>query len=894
MNENIYNNDIVLKNLRKEKKRGELTLFFGALAGVGKTYTMLKNAIELLNNGTNIVIGYVEKHGREETEQLIDGLPIIPLKQIEYRKKIFYELDLDAIIEAKPDIVLIDELAHTNVYGSRHQKRYQDVLEILDNGIDVFCTMNVQHVESLNDMIFQITGVKVKETVPDSVLERVDKIQIIDIPPEKLINRLNEGKIYKLKSIEKALMNFFRLGNINALREIALKEVTKRVSKDVYNLYEDKQINSLESVDKIMVCIDSSDFSAKLIRHTKRLASQMNAPWIALYIENFSNSNIEKISKNIRLAEELGAEVNTISGENTYDEVLKYARERFVTHIVIAKKKKNIFSRLFKQDIPNEIISKNSEFCIILYSNNNETTQESLKLDSKKRSESTSPVALFIGIGLLLFISIICIVFRSYFELLNIALLLLIPVLIVSSYGDIKKSIIVVLLSIGIFNYFFIPPLFTFTVSDIAYIWSFFIFFIVAYLISTQSKKLKLIGDITREREKSVRRLFKLSRRVSAATEIKQVIKISMPLIAETLKQESLFFINKANTKELELYAYYDPNSVWYSKKHDNMFEDINSITLNQNEKAVLNWCYENKKVAGFGTDTFGALNILFVPIINKNILFGIFAFKVSNKTIHSIDTKMFLESVINLISISFERIYLFEQNKINSINLAKEELKDILLSSISHDLRTPLSSILGMILVLKNNNKLDKKMEELTSQIIFSIKKMERLLNNLLDSARFDSANIVLKEDWHDISDIFYTTTNEFKDILKDRRLEIKIEDLGIFKTDFVLIERVLVNLLENAIKYSHKDSKILMGFKKDNNYNIIYVQNEDSHIEDGNLSLIFERFFRIKGIDGDINGNGIGLFICKKIVELFGGYIEAKNIENGVNISFYLPDKE
>ena len=366
MNENIYNNDIVLKNLRKEKKRGELTLFFGALAGVGKTYTMLKNAIELLNNGTNIVIGYVEKHGREETEQLIDGLPIIPLKQIEYRKKIFYELDLDAIIEAKPDIVLIDELAHTNVYGSRHQKRYQDVLEILDNGIDVFCTMNVQHVESLNDMIFQITGVKVKETVPDSVLERVDKIQIIDIPPEKLINRLNEGKIYKLKSIEKALMNFFRLGNINALREIALKEVTKRVSKDVYNLYEDKQINSLESVDKIMVCIDSSDFSAKLIRHTKRLASQMNAPWIALYIENFSNSNIEKISKNIRLAEELGAEVNTISGENTYDEVLKYARERFVTHIVIAKKKKNIFSKFFKQDIPNENISKNSEFCIIL------------------------------------------------------------------------------------------------------------------------------------------------------------------------------------------------------------------------------------------------------------------------------------------------------------------------------------------------------------------------------------------------------------------------------------------------------------------------------------------------------------------------------------------------
>ncbi|ASC94686.1 sensor histidine kinase [Sulfurospirillum diekertiae] len=897
MNEDVLEtSDPVLQEIKNRRETGELTLFFGALAGVGKTYTMLRNAKELLKSGTRVCIGYVEMHGRAETERLTQGIPSIAPKKIVYRGSTLYELDIDAILEAKPDVVLIDELAHSNAPTSRHQKRYQDVLEILDNGIDVYSTMNVQHLESLNDLVLQITGVKVTETVPDSILERVDKIQIIDIPPEKLVERLKEGKIYKLQSVEKALMNFFKLGNINALREIALKQAAGRVSKDVYELYKENKLERWEAVEKVMVCIDGSEFSANLIRYAKRLSSQMNAEWIALYVDDFSTNNREKLAKNIRLAEELGAEVNTVSGQDVGEEILKHARARFVTHIVVAKRKKNFIGKFWRMDIADELLNAGDEFCIISYINKTkEQTLESYVIEEEEKKEEMPLWHSLFGLGLLGIITFGCIVFRNYLELLNVALLILIPVLIVASRGDMKTSMLITFVGVGLFNYFFVPPIYTFVVTDISHLWSFFIFFIVAYLISSQAKKLKLIGEVIREREKRVRRLYKLSRRVTAVSEIKQVIKIAMPLIAESLGKETFFFLRRHVDEMPKLYAHYDPQSPLSSKKHDAMFEKLEAIFISSSEKAVLDWCLDNGKIAGAGTDTFLASDMLYIPIQSRDIVYGALGIKIKQDEMNT-EFKMFLDSVTSVMAVSFERISLSEKNSKNAITLAREELKNALYGSISHDLRTPLASILGMVSMLKTDETwLDEKKRVIISQVILSAKKMERLMNNLLDSARFESHKVVLKKDWCDVADIFSQAAKEFEDILKERNFSIKIEEeSGIFKADCVLIERVVVNLLENAIKYSQHGSAITLGFQKEGAWCKIFVLNEDSHISDEDLKMVFEKFFRIKGISDDINGSGLGLFICKKIVEAHGGTIWARNVENSVIFEFNIPIEE
>ena len=896
MNEDVLEtSDCVLQEIKNKREKGELTLFFGALAGVGKTYTMLRNAKELLKSGKNVLIGYIEMHGRSETERLTHGIPSISPKTILYRGSTLYELDIDSILRAKPDVVLIDELAHSNAPTSRHQKRYQDVLEILDNGIDVYSTMNVQHLESLNDLILQITGVKVSETVPDSILERVDKIQIIDIPPEKLVERLKEGKIYKLQSVERALMNFFKLGNINALREIALKQAAGRVSKDVYDLYKENKFERWDAVEKVMVCIDSSEFSANLIRYAKRLSSQMNAEWIALYVDDFSTNNPAKLAKNIRLAEELGAEVNTVSGQDVGEEILKHARARFITHIVVAKRKKNFLGKFWRMDIADELLNTGDEFCIVSYVNKTkeQKLEEVTLLEHQK--EKTPLWHYLFGLGLLGIITLACTVFRNHLELLNIALLLLIPVLTVASRGDMKTSIVITFVSVGLFNYFFVPPVYTFGVSDISHLWSFFIFFIVAYLISSQAKKLTLIGEAMREREKRVRRLFKLSRRVTAVFEVNQVIKIAMPLIAESLGKEAFFFLRKHTYEIPKLYAHYDPKSPLSSKKYDAMFEKLDAVFISPNEKAVLDWCLENGKIAGAGTDTFLASDMLYIPIKSRDSVYGVLGLKIKQDEMTT-EFKMFLDSVVSVMAVSLERISLSEKNSENAITLAREELKNALYGSISHDLRTPLASILGMISMLKNDETwLDEKKRVIISQVIFSVKKMERLMNNLLDSARFESNSVVLKKDWCDIADIFFQASTEFEDILKERNFSIKIEDgSGIFKVDCVLIERVVVNLLENAIKYSHKGSGITLGFQKADAGYKIFVLNEDSHISKEDLTLVFEKFFRIKGISDDINGSGLGLFICKKIIEAHDGSIWARNFENSVIFEFNIPFEE
>lgn len=891
--------DLVLQKIKQENEKGELTLFFGAVAGVGKTYTMLRNAKELLKNGVNVAIGYIEMHGRVETERLIHGLPSIPPKEILYRGGTFYELDLDAILREKPSVVLIDELAHSNAPSSRHQKRYQDVLEILDNGIDVYSTMNVQHLESLNDLVLQITGVKVTETVPDVILERVDKIQIIDIPPEKLVERLKEGKIYKLQSVEKALMNFFKLGNINALREIALKQAAGRVGKDVYDDYKDKTLENWNAVEKVMVCIDGSEFSANLIRHAKRLSSQMNAEWIALNVDNFSGDGSieyrEKLSKNIRLAEELGAEVNTVSGQDKVEEILKHARARFVTHIVIAKRANSFLGKFWRMNIADELLNTGNEFCIVSYINKTKEQKIEESLKNKQESSHFRIERYLFGFGLLGIITFLCLVFREYLELVNIALLILLPVLIVASMGDMKTSMVITFAGVGLFNFFFVPPIYTFVVSDISHLWSFFIFFIVAYIISSQAKNLKLIGEVIREREKRVRRLFKLSRRVTAVGETKQIIKIAMPIIAESLGKETFFFMKQRMDDIPKLYAHYDPKSPLSSKKYDAMFEKLGAIFISPSEFAVLSWCFENGRNAGAGTDTFLASDMFYMPIKSRDIVYGIVGLKIKEDEITT-EFKMFLDSVTSVMAVSLERIALSQKNNESAINLAREELKNALYGSISHDLRTPLASILGMVSMLKNDETwLDEKKRTIVSHVIFSAKKMERLMNNLLDSARFESHSVVLKKDWCDVADIFSLAATEFEDVLKERNFTIAIqEDSGIFKSDCVLIERVVVNLLENAIKYSKKDSKITLGFKKEAKRYSIFVLNEDSQITADDLKLIFEKFFRIKGISDDINGSGLGLFICKKIVEAHGGNIWAKNLENSVIFEFNLPIEE
>ncbi|QUL99104.1 MAG: sensor histidine kinase KdpD [Candidatus Fermentithermobacillus carboniphilus] len=864
----------------EQQKRGRLTVFLGAAAGVGKTYAMLEAAQERLKEGVDVVVGWVETHGRAETEALLKGLNIIPPRRLTYRGKEFFEMDLDALLSRRPALALVDELAHSNVPGSRHSKRYQDVEELLDAGIDVHTTLNIQHLESLNDIVAQITGIRVRETVPDRVLETAE-IRLIDVPPEELILRFKEGKVYVPEMAQEALRRFFRPGNINALRELALRYAAKRADRQLENYMRAHGIpGPWPAGERVMVCVSPSPFSARLIRIARRMAEGLEAEWLALYVDTPGRSPAqeeekERLAENLRLAEELGAETITLSGEDVAEEILELARKRNVTHIVIGKPLRSKFWELVHGSVVDKVIRQSQGISVHVIPGKHQPP-EKIYFPSITPPLSWTSYAGALGAAFL--VAGFCIWWQYSLGLVNIAMLLLLPVLFSAVRWGVGPAVAASISGFLLFDFLFLPPTGSFSISDLRYIISFVIFELVALFTGTLSNRLKAEVRSCRERGDRLATLYSLSRDIAAVAELKPVLDKITQKVSETLELPVAVLLPDKEGK-LQISA--------SSEDYDGNFWD-------ENERAVANWVFKNGHKAGRGTDTLSGSGGLYLPLQVGEEVQGVLgiSLKDSSRGLQP-DQLRLAEAFVGLAALAITRLKLQKEAQEARFLAESERLRTALFNSLSHDLRTPLASIIGAVTSLLEGDRVfdDTSRRELLQTIKQEANRMNRFVSNLLDMARLESGLLKLRQEWVDIEDVIGVATSRLGEALKSRPLTVKMDpDLPLIKADSILIEQVLVNLLDNALKYSPPGSEISLTVSCKEGSVEISVSNKGPRLSSEELERIFDKFYRIPTSPA-VGGTGLGLAICKGIVEAHGGQVWARNHPEGLTITFTLP---
>lgn len=861
--------------------RGILTIFLGASAGVGKTYAMLEVAHEKVAENVDIVIGWVETHGRKETEALIEGIPIIKPYISEYKGLQFKEMDIDALLKRKPSIAIVDELAHTNVPGSRNRKRYQDVEELLNNGIDVYTTLNIQHVESLNDIVSGITEIIIKETVPDRFLQNT-QIQLIDIDPDSLMQRLKDGKVYMPEQAENALRNFFRPGNINALREISLRFTAKHVDKELASYMHAHAIQGPWSTgEKVLVYIDSYWNADHLLRIAKNLADSLQGDLLVSFRQTFSSYLIGErlkslISKSIQFAEELGAEVIILPPGKTIDSLMQIVKRNNITQLVIGKSNNKFrLLSLFQESLENLILTNLPNIRIHLISLKEKKKE---KIPNKfKLIYSIQPIPLMAHILLVLLLTIFCRFIYKDIGLINTSMLFVIPLLLSSIWGY-QNSIIISLISFLFYDYFFIPPFDTFIISDPRYLISLFIFLLIAFLSGYLSLLFQNKADLAEENQAQINSLFSLSKEIAAEMDLDSILK------------KIIFEISENTDSKVSILLPDDLGNLVTRGSTDEKY----CIDTEKKESAIATWSFHNHQVAGKGTNTLNGSSNLYFPIIAYQKTFGVMALNSSMLSLNQDPAmKRYLEAIASLTAIAIHRLQLNE--KTNEIKLIAESqrLQKALFDSISHDLNTPLTSIIGAVGSLLEEGDLYSSFDK--KELLLSIQQgafhMNRLVRNLLDMAQLDGKILQLHKEYTDIQDIVEETIRKMN---QSNRWNIILQidpNIPSIKMDFALIEQVIINLLDNAMKFSTEGSDIIIKAYEESSKLFFIVEDKGIGIPADDLSTIFNKFYRAKK-DKVTSGTGLGLSICKGIIEAHGGKIWASNIkEGGSRFTFYLP---
>lgn len=874
---------------------GKLTIFLGAAAGVGKTYAMLEAALVRLTEGTDVVVGLVETHGRVDTEAMLNGLTVIPKKTLKYKDENFSEFDLDAVLVRCPQIVLIDELAHTNAKGSRHKKRYMDVKELLSAGINVYATLNIQDIETFNDIVTQITGIEIRETVPDKVLETAYQIQLIDIPPEELIQRFEEGKVYVPEYSAEEMKRFFRPGNINALRELALRYTAQRVERQLESYMRVHGINGpWPTGEKILVCISSSPFSALLIRAAKRMADQVQGEWFAVHVETlqrFPNSEAEKdsLARNFCLAEELGAEIISLTGNNVGKEILELARKRNVSQIIIGKPEHSRFGDLIRGSIVDNVIRDSYGISIHVIPGRQQEVESSYNSTEKfgegvgtrshqKKSGFPLSIPYLTSILMIVVLTVVISQVSSFLGLVNISLLYLLPVLISAALWGTHPGIFTAVMGTIIFDLLYVSPIFSFIVTDLRYLISFAIFILVGFIIGTLSIRLKSQINYSRNRQNRISALYALSRDIAAVDNLDAVL--------------DCIVNNASNTLEGQVVLLLPDERAQLALKRDSGLTTF----LNEDELKVATWVFERGQNAGKGTETLGSAAALYLPLITEQGTQGVLGIYFNERDTQFDAERMHLiEAFSGLAAMAINRIKLAEQARETLTLVESERLRTSLFNSLSHDLRTPLASIIGAVTGLledKNVVYSPEVRDELLKTILHGAQRMNRFVSNLLDMARLESGMLRLNKEWCDLQDIIGVAINRLGEPLTKRALEIDIqEDLPFVQADGILIEQVLINLLDNALKYSDAGSKIMITIRQHGKQLEIVVTDRGQGIPETDLSKVFDKFYRINS-PLQVSGTGLGLAICKGLVEAHGGEIWAENNQlGGVTITFTLP---
>jgi two-component system sensor histidine kinase KdpD len=855
--------EAVLARVREEAARagrGRLKIFFGASPGVGKTYAMLEEARAKRREGVDVVVGLVETHGRPETAALLEGLETLPRRAIEYRGITLQEFDLDAALARRPGLLLVDELAHTNAPGSRHTRRSQDVEELLAAAVNVYTTLNVQHLESLNDLVAKITGVVVRETVPDSVLDQADDVELVDLPAEDLRRRLKEGKVYVPQQAAEAAEHFFREGNLIALRELALRHTAERVDAKMQRYRREHAIDTVWPVsERVMVCVGPSPAGARLVRAGHRLAAQLAAPWVVAYVETAAQRSLgeedrARVAQTLRLAESLGAETVTLTGTRMSDEILPYARSRNVSKLVIGKPTRGFWQRVFLGSIVDTLVRGSGEIDIYVISGDGTPTPTPR---TRTRPRAGRPLAYAAAIATVLSSTLLAWLMFPRFELSNIVMVYLLGIVIVAMRFGRAASALASVLSVAAFDFFFVPPYYTFAVSDSQYLVTFLVMFVVALVISGLTVRTRDQAEAARTQERRTAALFSLSRELAAAREIAPLLEVAVRHLIEVFGGRIVVLLPDA-TGRLEQRA-----------------GQLAPFNMDASDLAVAQWAFEHRAAAGSGTDNVPGAQMRFEPLTSSRGVVGVVGMRPAEP--HAFDVpeqEHLLETFVSQVAVAVDRALLADEAQAAQVRVEAERVRNALLSAVSHDLRTPLTAITGAAsAALEGEARIDAvTRRELLESIRDEAERLNRLVNNLLDVTRLESGSLQLRREWIPVEELVGVALARLAAPLRERKVTTRLpEDLPPVHVDGLLVEQVFINLIENATKHTPAGQPIDVEARREGNEVVVEIADRGPGLPAGQEQKIFDKFYGV----GTGGGAGLGLTICRAIVEAHGGRI-------------------
>lgn len=874
-----------LLSLAKKEGRGHLKIFLGAAPGVGKTYAMLGAGRAEIMGGRDVVAGLVETHGRRETQQLLEGFEVLTRKPIVYRNQIMHEFDLDAALERRPGLLLVDEYAHTNVPGSRHPKRWQDIDELLAASIDVWTTLNIQHLESLNDVVQKITKIRVRETVPDTVFDRADEIVLVDFPPDELLKRLAEGKVYVQDTASRAVENFFKPQNLTALRELALRRAAERIDAD---LIERMQAQAIEGPwaagERILACIGPDPISPTVVRAAKRLADLMDAPWIAVTVERpgteLDAPARQRLDEVMKLATSLGAETQTLTGSDLPAELLRYAKFENVTQIVIGRSRDSFLSELLHRSLPHELVRRTQDIAIHLVTREGEVPDKVLRFGWPKTLvllplhflNATLAVVAALAVGEVL---------TKITPIPNLSIVFLLAVLVTAMSFGIWPAIYASVLSFLVYNFFFIPPLYTFTIAEPYELLALVIFLAVAVISSALAGRVREQARISANRMRAMRRLYEFTRRLSGLATLDGVAEGAASEIHASLGRPVVVLL--AKNDDVALTAAWPP-------------ED----TLDAAAMTAARWAFSRLEPAGTDTGTLPIIPWYFVPLRIGTKTLGVVGVGKEKKDAAPLDSeaRALLDTLVEQTAAALERASLAREMVSAKTATETERVRNTLLASVSHDFRTPLSSILGSATSLIDyGDKLDQAAKkDLLGQIKKEAEDLDVMVRNLLAITRIDAGALELRRDWIDLREVAERVASDARRHGARQQIEINLpNDLPLVRADATLAEQAIGNVVANAVMHTPPETHVQIDASITPDTIVLRITDDGPGIPAEGLPRIFEKF--VKGTepgpfaaDGN-QGTGLGLAIAKGIMEAHGGTITGESpVQNGRGARFVM----
>lgn len=879
------NPDSLLTSIEEEEKsasRGALKIFFGAAPGVGKTYTMLEEAQRLRAEGLEVLIGIVETHSRPETDQLLVGLASLPQRETLYRGIRLQEFDLEAALERRPSVILVDELAHTNAPGNRHAKRWQDVRELLDAGIDVYTTLNVQHLESVNDLVARVTGVVVKETVPDAIFDQARNVELVDLTSDDLLRRLREGKVYIPEQASRAAEAFFTKGNLIALRELALRRIADRVEAQMASYRRSQGTARMAPIaDRFIVAVSPSPFAQRVVRAAYRLAERFQAEWEVVYIEpatarKVSPEDRDRVFQTLRLAEQLGARTATLTGRKPAAELLRYAVERNASRIIVGKPGRTKWRDRISGSFVDELIQNEAGIDVHIVRGKAE------EIARYRTSQTPRPLHWRIGYLGTLFVMAACTLIgfpvARYFHETSTAMLYVLGTVLIALFWGRGPSLAASVIGVLCYDFFFIEPYFTFAVGEGRYIFTFLVILVVGNVIATLALQIKRQADIAKRHERRTQAIYQLTRDLSTARSQQTLAETTCRAVAGATGCSVAVFLPDENQD---------------FKK----FADQANGSLAPWPRDVVSWVFDHGRVAGCGTDTFPLTEGLFLPLLGAGGSVGVLALRVFDASLAGDPEQLLLlDALAKQAGRALDQLRLLDQANEARMQIEAEKLQSSLLASVSHDLRTPLATITGAASsLLDSGDALEaEKHRELASVIHHEADRLERLVTNLLQMTRLESGALRPNRDWQSVQELVGAALGRMEPVLRDRPLSVTIPaDFPLIRVDALLMEQVLLNLLDNAAKHTPPGSPIEIAARLQDNWIVITVADNGPGLPSGAEEKVFEKFYRGRTTGPDL-GSGLGLAIVKGFVTANGGRVEARNrLDNGAVFSIFLPSE-